>query len=261
MNVLVTGSANGIGKAVCEYLINKEINVYAIDIKETKIDKVNNYIVDVTNINQLQSLYNKFKNDNIMFDAIINIAGIFIIDSFIEVNEESLKKIFDVNLFGAINVNKVFLSLLKEKGRIIITSSEVAPLDPLPFNGIYSVTKTAVDSYAQALRQELNLLGYKVITVRPGAFNTNLSNGSLVQTKELMERTELYNKQSKKFYDLVRKFMGTPKDVSKVVKTYYKALIKKKPKIIYKKNTNKLLKLMSILPKRMQCFIIKKLLK
>ena len=117
MNVLVTGSANGIGKAVCEYLINKDINVYAIDIKETNIDKVNNYIVDVTNINQLQNLYNKFKNDNIIFDAIINIAGIFIIDSFIEVNDESLKKIFDVNLFGAINVNKVFLSLLKEKGR------------------------------------------------------------------------------------------------------------------------------------------------
>ena len=51
-----------------------------------------------------------------------------------------------------------FNKLLKENGRIIITTSEVAPLAPMPFNGIYNVTKTALDSYSQALRQELNLI-------------------------------------------------------------------------------------------------------
>lgn len=261
MNVLVTGSANGIGKAVCEYLIKQNVNVYALDIKESNIDNIEKYVVDVTNIDLLNDVFLDLKQKNVMFDAIINIAGIFLIDSFIEVNDEALKKIFDVNLFGAINVNKVFLPLLKQKGRIVITSSEVAPLDPLPFNGIYNVTKTALDAYSQALRQELNLLGYKVITIRPGAFNTDLANGSLVQTKELMKKTKMYHEQSKHFYDLVKKFMGTPKNVNKVVKVYYNAITKKKPKIIYKKNTNKLLKLLSILPKRIQCYIIKILLK
>ena len=162
---------------------------------------------------------------------------------------------------GAVLVNKTFHPLLKKDGRIIITTSEVAPLDPLPFNGIYSVSKSALDAYAQALRQELNLLGQKVITVRPGAFNTSLAQGSLVKTKELTDKTVLYKKQSVKFYGLVKMFMGTPSNPDKIAKIYYKAITKKRPKIIYKKHINPLLKLMNILPKRMQCFIVKSLLK
>lgn len=261
MNVLITGAASGIGKAVSEYLILKGINVFALDIIKIDNENIKSFICDITDNNSLNSVYNELKNNNIKLDAIINIAGMFIIDSFIEVNEKDLKRIFDVNLFGTINVNKIFLDLLTKQGRILITTSEVAPLDPLPFNGIYNVTKTSLDAYSQALRQELNLLGYKVITIRPGAFDTNLSQGSLLKTKELMNKTELYHKQSKKFYTLVKKFMGTPKDVIKISKVYYKALNTKNPKLIYKKNTNKLLKLLDILPKRLQCFIIKILLK
>ena len=105
------------------------------------------------------------------------------------------------------------------------------------------------------------MLGYKVITIRPGAFKTDLSMGSLVKTKELMNKTVLYKKQSKKFYTLVSKFMGTPKAARKMSKTYYKALTKKKPKIVYKKNIKHMMSLLSLLPLSLQCFIIKLLLK
>lgn len=262
MNVLITGAANGIGQAVTKKLLSKNIKVYAIDICNIDITDNNliSYQLDITDITKLNDLLNNFKESNITFDAIINIAGIFIIDSFIEVNNESLKKIFDVNFFGTININKIFFPLLKPNGRIIITSSEVAPLDPMPFNGIYNVTKTALDSYSQALRQELNLLGYKVITIRPGAFNTALANNSLVKTKELMEKTTLYIKHSKNFYNLVNRFMGKPSNVNKITNIYYKALSKKKPKLIYKKHTNILLVLLNLLPKRIQCFLIKMLI-
>ena len=68
-------------------------------------------------------------------------------------------------------------------------TSEVASLDPMPFNGLYNVSKTALDSYSQALRQELNLLGQVVITIKPGSIETPLSEGSLVDTKNLAENT------------------------------------------------------------------------
>ena len=111
------------------------------------------------------------------------------------------------------------------------------------------------------MRQELNLLGKKVITIRPGAFNTNLSRGSLEATKKLVEETKLYNKQSSKFLKLVQTFMGKPKDPKVLAKFVYKISNKKNPKYIYTKNRNLGLFLLNILPKKLQCFIIKQLLK
>lgn len=262
MNVLITGGANGIGFEVSKYLLSKNVNVIVLDISNNPFgQEVIYYQVDISNYEVIENIYSDLTQKNIRLDAIINVAGIFIIDSFIEVNDAELKRIFDVNLMSTININKKFLPLLNKFGRIIITSSEVAPLKPLPFNGIYNVTKTALDSYSQALRQELNLLSYKVITIRPGAFDTKLSRGSLEKTKELMNKTTMYKSNSKKFYDLVKKFMGQPMDAQKISKTYYKALTKKHPKYIYYKHKNILLVVLSILPLKLQCFIIKQLLK
>ncbi len=263
MEVLITGATNGIGLAVTEYLSQKGIKVYACDIVEREFSS--EYIefvkLDVTNEESINLTYELLQNRGVHLDAIINVAGIFDIDSFIEVENQTLRKIFEVNLMSVMYVNKTLYPLLKENGRIVITTSEVAPLDPMPFNGIYNTTKTALDCYAQSLRQELNLLGQKVITVRPGAFNTNLSQGSLEKTKELTEKTKLYKAQSSSFYSLVKTFMGKPKDPKKLAPVYYKAITARNPKPIYKKNTNFLLKLLSVLPIRLQCFIIKKILK
>ena len=150
---------------------------------------------------------------------------------------------------------------LKSDGRIIIVTSEVASLDPLPFNGLYNVSKTALDCYAQSLRQELNLLNQKVITIRPGAIKTPLSDNSLVDIDNLSNETKLYNKQAKKFLSISKKFMGTPLSPMKLAKKIYKVTNKKHPKYIYNVHRNFGLVLLSILPKRLQCFIIKLLLK
>ena len=71
----------------------------------------------------------------------------------------------------------------------------------------------------------------------------------------------LYKKQSANFYQLVKMFMGKPRDPERIAPTYYKAVTKKHPRIIYSKHLNILLILMSLLPKRAQCFIVKLLLK
>ena len=262
MNVLITGALGGIGRAVTNYYISKGVNVYALDVLEfCDIEGVNYYKADITDKHSLNIIYESLAKNNVVLDAIVNIAGIFLIDSFIEIDDDKLKNIFDINLMGAILVNKTFYNLLNTKGKIIITTSEVAPLSPMPFNAIYNVTKTALDAYAQGLRQELNLIGQRVITIRPGAFNTTLSQGALVKTKELADKTTLYSEQSYKFYKIVKTFMGNPKTPEKIAKLYYKALKSKGNKIVYKKNVNPLLKLLNVLPDRLQCFIIKLILK
>ena len=261
MNVFVTGAAGGIGYSVVSHLTARGVKVYATDITLREMPEgVTFFTADITSERDIISIREKLEQDGVVLDAIINIAGIFAIGSYIETDAEKLRRIFEINYFGTVLVNKTLHPLLKKDGRIIITTSEVAPLVPLPFNSLYSVSKTALDSYADGLRQELNLIGQSVIAIRPGAFETELSRGSLDKTEKLANSTVLYKTQSERFYKIVKFFIGTPKHPDKLAPLYYKALTAKHPRYTYAMNRNPLLILMSILPKRLQCFIIKKLL-
>lgn len=260
MNVLITGAASGIGAAVKDYFLAKGHNVYAIDINKIEEEaNLKSYISDITNEESLEKI--KEEMNDIKLDIILNIAGIHMMASLVESDYHKMKKVIDINLCGTMLVNNIFHSLLKERGRIVIITSEVASFDPMPFNGLYNVSKTALDSYAQALRQEINLLGQKVITVRPGAIETPLSGGSLVGTEKLANETVLYKNQASKFLGIVKKFMGKPIKTEKLTKFIYKLSLKKHPKLIYKKHRNIGLVLLSVLPKRLQCWIIKTILK
>lgn len=261
MNLLVTGACGGIGYSVVCAFASAGMNVFATDITERDFPpSVRFFPLDVTSEEQLISLRHTLSSEGVTLDAIVNIAGVFVIDSFIEVDSALLRRVMEVNMLGCMLVNKILYPLLSERGRIIITTSEVAPLDPMPYNGIYGVSKTALDSYAQSLRQELQLNHRKVITVRPGAFDTSLSRASLDKTAALAERTKLYRTQSARFHGIVKFFIGKPSHPDKLAPVYLRAVTSKHPRIIYSKHRNPLLVLMSLLPKRLQCFIIRSLL-
>ena len=180
--------------------------------------------------------------------------------SLVEDDYNQMKKLIDINLCGTILVNNTFHSNLKTNGKIVIVTSEVAEFDPMPFNGLYNVSKTALESYAQALRQELNLLGQKVITIQPGAIETSLSTNSMNDTQHLANNTKLYKKQANKFLNIAKKFMGKPIKSEKLALFIYKKTTKKNPKYTYKIHRNLGLVLLNILPKKTQCAIIKLLL-
>ena len=259
--VLITGASSGIGKSLKDIFLQNNYHVIALDIKEIDPqDNLDSFICDITNKESLQNVKNTLDKQNIKLDYIINVAGIHMMASLVESPLEQMLRLININLNGTMSVNRIFHSLLKEKGRIIIITSEVASFDPMPFNGLYNVSKTALDTYAQALRQELNLLNQKVITFRPGAVKTPLCDSSLTGTQNLVDSTILYKKQAGKFLKLVTMFMGKPLSPTKMAKFIYKKSIKKHPKLIYKKHQNIGLVLLSILPKRWQCAIIKGIL-
>lgn len=260
-NVLITGCASGIGRSLCDIYHLNGYKVFGIDIKEVESNEITSFKADITNEETLLKVFKELKNENVNLDLIINVAGIHKMASLVETDYVSMKKVIDVNLSGTMLVNKTFYPLLNKNGKIVILTSEVASFDPLPFNGLYNVSKTALDTYAQALRQELNLLGQKVITIRPGAIETELSNNSLLDTERLANETVLYKRQSNKFLHFVKKFTGKPMKPESLAKYIYNITLKKHPKYIYKKHQNFGLVLLSILPKRLQCFVIKSLLK
>ncbi len=261
LHILITGASSGIGQAVSEYFIQNGHTVYGIDLTEpAPKENLQSFVADITDEAALLNAKVYLQKNNITLDAILNIAGIHMMASLVESDYARMKKVIDVNLSGTMLVNRVFHDCLADNGRIVIVTSEVAVFAPMPFNGLYNVSKTALDFYAQALRQELNLIGQKVVTIRPGAIETPLSSESMKATQNLADTTVLYKKQAKNFAGLAAKFMGAPIKPEVLASLIYNATTAKHPKLIYKKHQNIGLVLLNVLPKRLQCSVIKLLL-
>ena len=135
--VLITGANGGMGRETTRLFSKHGFTVFALDKNVQEED--NNIIpisADITDINSVKNAFEIVKNTTDNLYAIIHFAGVYMLDSLLEIEEESFEKIFKVNMFGAYYVNKVFAPLLSNDSKILITTSELAPLAPLPFTGI-----------------------------------------------------------------------------------------------------------------------------
>ena len=261
-NIIVTGAAGGMGKAICESLIRKGYKVYGIDYRKSNdIDGVEFFECDVTDTESIEKVYEKIKADTDRIDGIVHTAGIYDMDSLIEMDEKRFIRIFDINVFGVFRINKIFASMLKKGSRIIITSSELAPLDPLPFNGIYGITKSTLEKYAFSLRMETNLLGVPVSIIRPGAVKTGLLGASTQAIERFVNNTKLYKCNASKFKKIVDSVESRNITPDKIAEKVLSALEDKNPKYVYNINRNPLLRLLDSLPDKAQVNILGLILK
>lgn len=260
-NFLITGVLGGMGRATAKSLLDMGFNIYGIDVADTCDLPINYFKADLTSLDQINNVFKAVKQSVCSLDGIIHFAGIYQMDSLVEMNEEDFIKIFNINVFSIYRVNKTFLPLLKKDSIIIITSSELAPLDPLPFNGIYAITKSTVEKYAYSLKMELQLLGIKVSVIRPGAVKTGLLNDSLKSIKNLCDKTLLYKENTKKFNKIVNSVESKNVSPVKIANKIKKILKAKNPKFVYNINRNFLLRLLNFLPRKLQFYLIKRLLK
>lgn len=260
--VLVTGASGGMGKAVVKHLRDAGFAVFAMDI--TTCDPEHNIIPltgNVTNEASLQEALQQIRSVTDTLYAIVHFAGMYMLDSLVEISSEEFEKIFNVNVMGAYRVNKTFLPLLKADSRIVITTSELAPLDPLPFTGLYAITKSALDKYAYSLRMELQLLDIRVSVLRPGAVQTGMLGVSTNALDRFCEQTQLYACNAKRFKKIVSSVEARNIPPEAVAVKITKILRHKHPHYIYSLNRNPLLLLLNSLPRRLQNWIIKLILK
>ena len=261
---LITGGAGGMGRATAIKLAGNGYYVFSCDIKksEQEVDNIEEIILNVRDMSSVENTYKEVCKVTDKLDAVINFAGIIMMNSLVEIKEEDFVKIFDINVFGAYRINKVFFPLIKNAGgRVVITTSELAANKILPFNSIYSITKKSLDAYAQGLTMELGLLGIPVITIRPGAVETPIINDSTKEMESLDQNTEYYKNTISKFRHIVDKEQGGTITPDKIAELVYKVLEKKKPRHIYSKNASIKLKLLNLVPAKMQVKLFKMILK
>ena len=147
--ILITGAAGGMGREAVSLFQRSGWRVFALDrvaIEET--ENVTSIVADLTDEASVQKAVAAVSQITDKIDAVLHFAGVYMLDSLVEMPTEAYDRIFDINVRGVYLVNKYFLPFLKEGSRILITTSELAPLDPLPFTGIYAITKAALDKYA-----------------------------------------------------------------------------------------------------------------
>ena len=260
--VLVTGAFGGMGEKVVNRLVEDGYSVIALD-KNVKENTENVYPiqVDITDEQSVISAFEKVNEITKSLYAIVHFAGIYMLDSLVEISSKDFERIVKCNFFGAFLINKTFLPLLSKGSKILITTSELAPLDPLPFTGIYAVTKTTLDRYAYSLRMELQLLGIKVSVLRPGAVDTGMLGVSMNALDRFCKTTELYSCNAKRFKGIVESVEARSVKAEKIGAKALKIVEARRPRLVYKVNRNPLLLLLNILPKRLATFIIKLILK
>ena len=260
--VLVTGAYGGMGRKTAEALRSAGYVVFAMDRKtgapEENIIPIE---ADVTSEESLFSAFNAVREHTDELYAIVHFAGVYMLDSLFEMPTESFERIFRVNLFGAFLVNKAFLPMLKKGSRILMTTSELAPLDPLPFTGVYAVTKAALDKYAYSLRMEAQLLGISVSVLRAGAVATDMLGASTAALDKFCESTKLYSCNAARFKKIVDSVEARNIPPEKLAAKALKIIGKKAPRFAYSINRNPLLLMLNILPKRTQLWVIKQVLK
>lgn len=259
--ILITGGTGGMGAAVALRFRDDGYNVIVLDRNEGYEDGIRYIRCDVTDEESVLRAFSEVRGITDNLYAILHFAGIYMLDSLVEMERGEFEKIFKVNLFGVYLVNRTFISLLSKGSKILITTSELAPLDPLPFTGVYAVSKAALDKYAYSLRMELQLLGISVSVLRAGAVDTGMIGVSTDALDEFCKNTGLYSCNAARFKKIVDGVEARRISPRKIAEKVRKIFGKRKPAFAYSINRNPLLLILSALPKRLQFFIIKQILK
>jgi NAD(P)-dependent dehydrogenase (short-subunit alcohol dehydrogenase family) len=181
-SVVVTGASSGIGKATVLRLATNGWRVFAAVRKQQDAellrsqsgDCVETVLLDVADEGSIRAaaeeVNSRLGNDGL--DGLFNNAGIGAVSPIEYTKVDSIRRVYEVNLFGQISVIQAFLPLLRRaKGRIVNTGSVGDHLSP-PFAGVLASSKAAFASVSSSLRMELRAQGIYVIVVEPGSINT-----------------------------------------------------------------------------------------
>lgn len=178
--VLITGASSGIGKAIAEFLNSKGYIVYGTSRNPEKIKNVSFKVVtlDVLNVDSIHKAVGIILAHEQRIDVVINNAGKGITGPIEDTPTIEMKANFDTNFYGPIELMKAVLpQMRKQQSGKIINVTSIAGYMGLPYRGVYSASKGALELITEAISMEVKEFGIDVINVAPGDFATNIASG------------------------------------------------------------------------------------
>jgi len=202
-NVVITGGGNGIGRELVIKLLSKGANVAVIDknsvfLEETRKlcagmpGKLTTHLVDIADRQAVEELPARVLVEHGSVDVLINDAGI--IQPFVRFNDleyDDIMRVMEVNFFGTMLMTRAFLPHLLERPEgLIVNISSMGGFLPVPGQTIYGASKAAVKLFTEGLASELLNTNVKVMTVFPGAINTNIAFNSGVMDSLVVDEDQ-----------------------------------------------------------------------
>ena len=140
--------------------------------------------LDVTDRTQAEAAVKAALDHFGCIDVLVNNAGIGYFAAVEESDEKEVRKMFDVNVFGLSRMIHIVLPGMRERRKgFIVNLSSIAGLRSFPALGYYNSTKFAVEGLSEALWQEVEPLGIKVMLVEPSGFRTDWAGRSANETE------------------------------------------------------------------------------
>lgn len=223
---LVTGCSTGFGREIARAALRDGHQVLVTARRaEAVSDLVDEFgdlavaaALDVTDTGQIAAAVRAADDAFGGVDVLVNNAGHGYLSAVEEGEDAEVRKLFDVNYFGSVDMMKAVLPAMRARGSgHIVNISSMTGLVANPPNAYYSSTKFALEAVSEALAAEVGPLGIKVTLIEPGAFRTDWASRSMKESSTPI--TEYADVAARK--DLIKQFAdhlpGDPRKVADAV--------------------------------------------
>lgn len=231
--VLITGGSSGIGKSIGEFLTQKGFIVYGTSRNPSNYtnSKFKLVALDVNDTVTIADAVRTVIEAEGKLDVLVNNAGVGINGPIEEIPQEQIQHNFNTNFFGPINVIKAVLPQMRaQQSGLIINITSIAGYMGLPYRGIYSASKGALELVTEALRMETKDFGVQFTNIAPGDFATNIAAG---RYHAPVLKDSPYTKYPNVLKDIDDHVDNSSSPIA-VAKKVHQVINTKKPKIHYK---------------------------
>jgi len=187
---LITGVSSGFGNALAaaalargDVVIGTLRDPKAVDAFEALAPgRAHALILDVTRAGDIAPTVERAMQIADGIDVLVNNAGYGFVSAAEEASQEEIRRQFETNFFGLVQVTQAVLPHMRARGRgRILNISSAAGVIASPGLGYYAASKFAVEGFSEALAGEVAPLGIRVSIIEPGGFRTQFSGGSFAQ--------------------------------------------------------------------------------
>lgn len=232
--VLITGGSSGIGKSVGEFLTQKGFIVYGTSRNPERYSKSQFNLVklDVSDTKSIEEAVKMVIDKQGRLDVLINNAGTGITGPIEEIPDAEIQRNFETNFFGPIRVIKAVLPQMRtQNAGLIINVTSIAGYMGLPYRGIYSASKGALELLTEAFRMEIKGFNIEMTNVAPGDFATNIAAGRY--HAPILENSA-YKKPYGATLNLMNSHVDAGKDPQLMASAIFNIINTPQPKIHYK---------------------------
>ena len=215
--VLVTGCRTGIGFSTATELARAGHVVYAglrdasTEVQDPEVWKqlgVTAMALDVTRADQRAAAVEKILEEQQRIDVLVNNAGVAVGGFLEQVDEDELRRVFEVNLFGTWAMTKAVLPAMRGAGSgLVVQVSSIAGRQALPGFGPYASSKFALEGMSEAWRHELRSFGIHVVLLEPGAYRTEIFDPAKVECRAFRDPASPYARDVAAVRRLVRSYV------------------------------------------------------